>query len=405
LTSDGVRNFTYDRENRLLTESGPVAMTLAYDPTGRLQQSVINGTTLNFLYDGDALVGEYNSAGTLLRRYVHGPEVDNPLVWFEGATMTSTTARYLAADRQGSIAGVANSSGAITANYTYDAYGIPSAWGTVGSAPRFRYTGQAVLPEAKLYYYKARVYDPVAGKFLQTDPVGDKSDLNLYAYVRDDPVNASDPSGDCPVSTCGVGGGALDLEFSLGPPLMQSSPDAASVQGTAVNQVTIGQYNAQVRALGINPNNISVDRVTLDIIRRVTNTADFTSKAQEIYNSSVASRQETGGIQVYQTRGAGNSSTSGTSVLSYANQSRGGGCGGGAAACETPPNIDPSKGAILFEFHPHPIPSEIVKPSPADLFRSLHAPGAGGRPVPGVIWARPTTGSKPVIIYYQGRAQ
>ena len=172
LTWPDSASFTYDAENRLITESGPVTMTLAYDPTGRLQQSVINAATINFLYDGDALVAEYNGAGTLVRRYVHGPEVDDPLVWFAGATMTSATAHYLIADRQGSIAAVANSSGAITANYTYDPYGVPGAWGNIGTAPRFRYTGQAVIPEAQLYDYKARFYDPTAGKFLQTDPVG-----------------------------------------------------------------------------------------------------------------------------------------------------------------------------------------------------------------------------------------
>ena len=112
--------------------------------------------------------------------------------------MSSANASYLIADRQGSIAGTANASGALTANYAYDPYGTPSAWGTIGSAPRFRYTGQIAIPEAQLYYYKARLYDPAFAKFLQTDPVGD--DLNLYAYVGGDPVNENDPSGD---TACG----------------------------------------------------------------------------------------------------------------------------------------------------------------------------------------------------------
>ncbi len=208
LTSDGTRTFTYDTENRLLTESGPITMALSYDPMGRLAQSVINGTTTQFLYDGDALVGEYPTTGnTPLRRYVHGVGTDNPLIWYEGGTMTAANANYLLTDRQGSIVGTGNSSGALSVNYTYDAYGAPNTWGTVGTVPRFRYTGQAAIPEAKLYHYKARVYDPVSGRFLQTDPVGYKSDVNLYAYVHDDPVDQTDPKG---LESAGYGIGQWD---------------------------------------------------------------------------------------------------------------------------------------------------------------------------------------------------
>jgi uncharacterized protein RhaS with RHS repeats len=46
-----------------------------------------------------------------------------------------------------------------------------------------------------LYYYKARMYSPGLGRFLQTDPVGTADDLNLYAYVDNNPINLTDPTG------------------------------------------------------------------------------------------------------------------------------------------------------------------------------------------------------------------
>ena len=46
-----------------------------------------------------------------------------------------------------------------------------------------------------LYYYGARFYSPTLGGFLQTDPVGTKDDLNLYAYVENNPVKPVDPTG------------------------------------------------------------------------------------------------------------------------------------------------------------------------------------------------------------------
>jgi YD repeat-containing protein len=76
---------------------------LAYDPMGRLVTTQAGGTTTRLVYDGDNLLAEYNSAGTLLRRYLHGHGTDDPLVQYEGTGVASTAARFLYADAQGSI--------------------------------------------------------------------------------------------------------------------------------------------------------------------------------------------------------------------------------------------------------------------------------------------------------------
>jgi len=248
LTSDGVTTYGYDVENRLISASsasGGHNATLTYDPLGRLFQIVSGSNTKQFLYDGDALVAELNSSGAWLNRYVHGPQVDDPLIWYAGGTVSSGTRQSLQRDHQGSIVSVANGSGSSLALNTYDEYGAPGA----SNAGRFQYTGQTWLAELGMYYYKARIYDPYLGRFLQTDPVGYQDDLNLYAYVGNDPMDRTDPTGQdttCANGTCTTRADTFDPNKQTVARTIKASPEVKAAVAANAKKFATGSGNEKV---------------------------------------------------------------------------------------------------------------------------------------------------------------
>ncbi|MEA1675399.1 RHS repeat-associated core domain-containing protein [Nitrospirillum sp. BR 11163] len=182
----GATTTAHDADSQMASVSP--ATSLGYDAMGRLSQ-VSQSSTTRFLYFGNRLVAEYDSSGNVLRRYIPGAATDETAVWYEGST--TAAGRWLIPDERGSVVAVTDGGGTALAVNTYDEYGRPGA----GNMGRFQYTGQAYLAEASVYYYKARMYLPGLGKFLETDPTGYAAGMNLYAYAGGDPINRADPMG------------------------------------------------------------------------------------------------------------------------------------------------------------------------------------------------------------------
>ncbi len=145
--------------------------------------------------------------------------------------------------------------GQSVANYRYGPYG-ESSDATTGNP--FRYTGRYLDAETGFYYYRARYYSPTLGRFLQTDPIGSKDDLNLYAYVGGNPINASDPTGTeaatvtCQASPggCGTSPSMAEMASTVGKGLAAVGDLAISAQGAGLPGAMAAEAGMAVKAVG-----------------------------------------------------------------------------------------------------------------------------------------------------------
>ena len=206
--SDGqVTEFFWDHRNQLtkamVKDANGVLLKelrFTYDVEGRRVGSWVDADGAGpeepdqiwTVFDGVNPYMDFDGDGELQTRYLYGPGIDE---LFARIGAGEDPEWYLT-DRLGSVRQIVEASGAILDEITYDSFGNILTETGPAQGDRFKFTGREYSPELGIYYYRARWYDPSAGRFISQDPIGfSAGDVNLYWYVGNAPGDATDPWG------------------------------------------------------------------------------------------------------------------------------------------------------------------------------------------------------------------
>ena len=192
-TTTGSITYTWTPLDALESATTPEGtVTYTYDGDGLRIKKTFGNDDVIYIRDGSGqIIAEYDGQGHLLAEYVYamGRRV---------AKISASGMRfYYHTDNVGTPLAITDQNGNLSWRGEYLPFG--SEFSSTDPGDHFKFTGKELEDHTGLYYFEARYYDPVIGRFISVDPVGgnvgNSQSWNRYVYVENNPINAFDPDG------------------------------------------------------------------------------------------------------------------------------------------------------------------------------------------------------------------
>jgi RHS repeat-associated protein len=185
--------FTYDRENRM-TQVVKDGLTIDYTYCSlgkRVMKAYNNNTTVYFMDGINTIMEKYGSNlsnFSTSAAYTLAPGVVGHII----SERENSTDLYFHYDPIGNVMFITDCYGNITVSYVQEGFGNILASSGGLTTNNYHLTTKEIEPETGLYFFYARWYDPVVGRFITKDPEEENS---IYIYVGDNPISNFDPDG------------------------------------------------------------------------------------------------------------------------------------------------------------------------------------------------------------------
>jgi len=207
------KRYYWDSENRMIkyehlaSDISPVDTTALYkyDIYGRRIQKDVNGSVSNFMWEGDNISLELNSANQPIRKYFTEMGMDDYFAHLNYNEVTNWSQIFsdwypqgwygYIRDQVGTIYKVwDHNTRTIADSRTYDSFGnLVNQSGTTKTQLGFQ--GKYYDQESGLNYFYHRYYSPAIGRFTSEDPIKSFIGNNNYLFVSNNSISLIDPYG------------------------------------------------------------------------------------------------------------------------------------------------------------------------------------------------------------------